>query len=307
MNNKDLAIRLSHCESEQEVINTLIEADLWNKPELWRPFGDIENNWSTIGNQQSEADAALVEKIVNSIDAMLMKECLIRGISPESAQAPKSIAEAMEEYFHIKGGKLQDITPSERTQLAKSITLTATGSKPGEASGFPCITIVDCGEGQTPMQMPNTILSLNKSNKLKVPFVQGKFNMGGTGVLRFCGTHSFQLIICKRCPDINNTNSDPSFSDWGFTLVRRERPKDGQDRRSSMVTYLVGNDREIRTFSANEGIDIIPTSKGQCETMHFGMYCKMYEFHMTSRLCSNINMALYTLSRKSFNSNPNKR
>lgn len=293
MNNKELAIRLSRCESEQAVIDTLIDVGVWDEPKFWRPFGDIENNWSTIGNQQSEAEAALVEKIVNSIDAMLMKECLARGISPESAQAPKSIAEAMEEYFHIRGGKLQDITPSERTQLAKSITLAATGSKPGEANGFPCITIVDRGEGQTPLQMPNTILSLNKSNKLKVPFVQGKFNMGGTGVLRFCGTHSLQLIISRRCPDIENTDNDSSFSSWGFTVVRRERPKDGRDRRSSMITYLVGDNYGIRTFSADKGIDVIPTSKGQYETMHFGMYCKMYEFHMSSRLCSNINMALY--------------
>lgn len=293
MNNKDLAIQLSHCESENEVIAALSEAGVWDNPSLWRPFGDIENNWSTIGNQQSEAEAALVEKIVNSIDAMLMKECLIRGVVPDSTLAPKSISDAMEQYFHIKGGKLQELTTTERTKLAKSITLAASGKKPTDANGYPCITIVDCGEGQTPRKMPDTILSLNKSNKLKVPFVQGKFNMGGTGVVRFCGTHSFQLVISKRCPDIANTDDDSTFSEWGFTIIRRERPKDGHDRRSSMVTYLVGEDRQIRTFSAEEGIPVIPSSKGKYDIMHYGMYCRMYEFHMSSRLCSNINMALY--------------
>jgi hypothetical protein len=31
--------------------------------------------------------------------------------------------------------------------------------------------------------MPRTILSLHKGNKNAIPFVQGKFNMGGSGVL----------------------------------------------------------------------------------------------------------------------------
>ena len=293
MDNKTLALRLAHSESSADVISTLEEIGVWDNPGCWRPFGDMENNWSTIGNQQSEAEAALVEKIVNSIDAMLMKECLIRGISPESFQAPRSIAEAMEEYFGIKGGKLQDLTQSERTKLAKSIILTATGDKPGENSGYPCITIVDCGEGQTPKKMPDTILSINRTNKLKVPFVQGKFNMGGTGVLRFCGENCFQLVISKRCPQIPNTQVDDSYEEWGFTIIRRERPKYGLDRRTSMFTFLVDDNREIRTFSANDGIDVIPTSKGTDDIMHYGMYCKMYEYRMAPGISSNINMRFY--------------
>lgn len=291
MNNKELAVRLAYCENEEAVIATLLEAGVWNNPDMWRPFGDMENNWSTIGNQQSEAEAALVEKIVNSIDAMLMKECLVRGIAPDSLQAPRSISDAMEQYFHIKGGKLQDITPSERTNLAKSIILAATGYKPGEGSGYPCITIVDCGEGQTPQRMPETILSIGKTNKLKVPFVQGKFNMGGTGVLRFCGKHSFQLVISRRCPGIPNDGFDSTYDKWGFTLIRRERPNEGHNRRSSMVTYMVGSDNEMLSFDA-ESIDVIPTSKGTYETMHYGMYCKMYEFRMSDR--TNINMRPYS-------------
>ena len=291
MNNKDLALKLAYCDNEDDVISALCEAGVWNDSSRWRPFGDVENNWSTIGNQQSEAEAALVEKVVNSIDAMLMKECLKRGIQPDSDAAPKSIAEAMETYFQIRGGKLQDLTAGERTSLAKSVVLAATGYKPTEGSGYPCITIADRGEGQTPKRMPETILSISKSNKLKVPFVQGKFNMGGTGVLRFCGEHSFQLIISRRCQEIPN-DDDPTFNKWGFTIVRRERPRDGTNRRSSMVTYLVGEDNEILSFDAPDGIAIIPTSKGEYETMSYGMYCKMYEFHMSAR--SNINMNLYS-------------
>jgi hypothetical protein len=56
------------------------------------------------------------------------------------------------------------------------------------------------GEGQTPEKMPDTLLSLNKSKKLRIPFVQGKFNMGGTGALKFCGKEAIQFILSKRDP-----------------------------------------------------------------------------------------------------------
>jgi len=296
MENKELALRLSQCESDVEVLSVLKEIGVWDDSRYWRTFGDMENNWSTIGNQQSEPEAALVEKIVNSIDAMLMKECLIRGISPESSDAPKSIAEAMETYFNIKGGKLQDISQTERTKLAQQIIFAASGDKPNENTGSPCITIVDSGEGQSPKRMPDTILSINKANKLKVPFVQGKFNVGGTGVISFCGENCFQLIICKRCPEISSEKDefDETAGLWGFTITRRELPTEGSNRRTSMITYLVGLDNNVRSFNADDGIEVIPTSKNNSfRTMTHGMYCKMFDFKMPSRLCSNINMNLY--------------
>lgn len=293
MNNKDLAISLSKCENEQEIISLLKAENLWEDKNRWRAFGDNDNNWSTIGNQQSYADAALVEKIVNSVDALLMKECLLKRIDPTSPKAPQSIPEALELFFGITGGKIQNLTESERTKLAQdNIIFAATGMKTK-----PNYVIVDCGEGQTPTDMPNTILSINKSNKLKVPFVQGKFNMGGTGVLCFCGDNNFQLIISKRCPDICNYKNDTD-SLWGFTIIRRERPYAGTGLRSSEYTYLVDSHNDIMTFKADTGIAIIPSSKKDpngntiYNTMHYGMYCKMYEYKIPGRLATNINMGL---------------
>lgn len=290
MDNKQLALALARCENEVEVISLLEAEGLWNSPDNWRSFGDNDNNWSTIGNQQSEADAALVEKIVNSVDALLMKECMIRGIEPKSDKAPRSIASALEMFFGITGGKIQNLTEADRTGLAQNnIILAATG--PDNVN--PNIVIVDRGEGQSPKRMPDTILSINKSNKLKVPFVQGKFNMGGTGVLCFCGEHNFQLIISRRCPDIL-TKDDETHNLWGVTIVRRERPTKENGLRSSKFTYLTEANHNIISFEAEEGIEIIPTSKGMYDTMEFGMYCKMYEYKMPSRLRTNINMNLYS-------------
>ena len=70
MDAKELAIRLASTETEDEVVHILKREGYWDDYCCWRSFGDNDNNFSTIGNQQSRPDAALVEKIVNAVDAM---------------------------------------------------------------------------------------------------------------------------------------------------------------------------------------------------------------------------------------------
>ena len=69
--NESLCTKLLRSDSEAEVVSILKEAGYWDDASSWRPYGDLSNNYGTIGNQQSEAVAALVEKIVNAIDARL--------------------------------------------------------------------------------------------------------------------------------------------------------------------------------------------------------------------------------------------
>ena len=226
-----LCINLANAESETEVIALLKKAGYWDNPADWQYYGGNENNFATIGNQQSRPEAALVEKIINSVDALLMSECLQRGVDPTSDDAPDSIYDALAKYYKIPEGKLTNIGTNQRTALAENIFLIATGSKTS-----PCYSIIDKGEGQTPKKMPDTLLSLAKSNKLRIPFVQGKFNMGGTGIFQFCGEHNIQLIISKRHPKIKENEEDPTKTKWGFTVIRRENPQHGV--RSSSYRYL---------------------------------------------------------------------
>jgi hypothetical protein len=92
---KDLCLALVKCETEEEVIKILKQEKYWDNQEYWIDFGANENNYSIIGNQQSKPEAAVVEKIINSVDALLMAECLKQGIKPDSQEAPKSIKEAL--------------------------------------------------------------------------------------------------------------------------------------------------------------------------------------------------------------------
>lgn len=294
MNNnqkKELCLALMRADSEAEVLRILSEAGFWDNKRVWRLYGDRENNFSTIGNQQNRPDAALVEKLVNSVDARLMHECLARGINPESSAAPQSIRDAVARFFEkggsagsIYGGQISAWDNEKRREVARGITLAATGMKPQD--GDPCITIADCGEGQTPRKFPDTFLSLEKSNKLRIPFVQGKFNMGGTGVLEFCGKRNLQLVLSRRSPRILNGNfAHPTDGEWGFTIVRREDPSG--NRRSSSYTYLapVGVDErpqqgDVLTF-ASDTMPIFPDgASAYVRESEFGSLIKLYEYSM---------------------------
>ncbi len=280
---------LLEADTEQAVIAILLEAGYWNRSEVWRFYGDVENNWAQSGNQQSLAEAALAEKVVNAVDARLMGECLARRIDPTSERAPRSIRQAVAWFFDdssgekmATGGYVED-WPSEKIRsVAGGITLCATGTRPDTLS----LTISDNGEGQTPRRLPDTILSLNKSNKLYIPFVQGQFNQGGTGALRFCGRNNIQLVISRRNPAILNTSCNENDLEWGFTIVRRERPVDGK-RRNSVYTYLAPCDilelkdhhhGKILSFRADQ-FGIFPDKEGPySRTAEFGTCIKLYEY-----------------------------
>ena len=69
-----------------------------------------------------------------------------------------------------------------RQKQAEEIQLLADGPRM-ETS----LIVYDNGEGQYPEEFENTFLSLLKGNKSEIPFVQGKYNMGGTGAIVHCG------------------------------------------------------------------------------------------------------------------------
>jgi hypothetical protein len=232
MDNYQLFDLLLKAEGESEVDDILRKVGFLNdNPDVWQPFGGFGMNLNQINNQQSDATAALVEKLINSIDAVLMAECHYAGIDPKGADAPRTMAEAVQRLFKVKDGRLENLTPTERTALAERIHFAATGTKKE-----PCYLVVDRGEGQTPNSFKDTFLSLTKQNKDDIPFVQGRFNCGGTGVLPFCGEHKYQLIVSRRHPSCPAEAADGTRDLWGFTIVRRQRAAPG--RKSSMYVFL---------------------------------------------------------------------
>lgn len=282
---KHLTLLLVRAENEADVVDILIKANLWDDGNVWKEVDSSSGNWSTIGNQQSNPDTALVEKIINSVDAVLMKECLVRGMEPTDQNAPKNIAEAQKTYFGIYNGKLSSVDASVRSKLSENIFLVASGSKKN-----PSYSIIDKGEGQSPENFINTFLSLNKGNKSKVQFVQGKFGMGGTGVFRFGSPkHNLQLIISKRHQDILKGMGDGL---WGMTIIRRVPPT-GQ-MRSSVFTYLAPAGKILSFFS--QSLPLLPDEnlRPYFKSIECGTFIKIYDYQMnTGRLRSDATRHLH--------------
>lgn len=248
MDNVELFEQLLHAETEDAVDSILSTAGYLQDETAWRPLG-FENNFAAIGNQQSDPSGAFVEKIINGEDGVLMAMCFAAGIDPESPEAPRTMAEAVEKFCGVRDGRLDNLSTSEQAKLADNIHVVVVGSKDN-----PNYLIIDRGEGQTPAKFPDTFVSLMRSNKMRIPFVQGKFNSGGTGILQFCGTRNYQLIVSRRHPKCPVDPNDLTAEQWGFTLVRRLLPAGG--RKSSMYVYLApgGN---VPAFEA-DAIKVLP-------------------------------------------------
>ena len=235
MNTMQLFNKLYFAQTENDVDKIINTPPYIFKSENWSPLGGNESNFGVIENQQSTPIAALIEKITNSIDAVLMKKCLQAGIAPKSSQAPRSMEEARTNFFpNHRDWDLATL----RNQQAESIQILADGPR-----GKTSLIIYDDGEGQHPKEFENTFLSLLRGNKNEIHFVQGKYNMGGSGAIVFCGKKRYQLIGSKR---YDNTG------EFGFTLIR-EHPLSKEEegvKKNTWYEYLK-IDGKIPAFQAD--------------------------------------------------------
>ena len=234
--NKEIFSKLLSISSSDEIAS-LIDNEVFFKPEncSWKPYGGRENNAGQVEGQMKSSSNALVEKITNSIDALLMRRCYeVEGAAPDSKdpKLPKSLSEAIQKYF---GG--EDEINKKRSEWAKqNLVVLAEGDKK-----HPTITIIDRGEGQSPERIQDTIVHLSGSIKRNVDFVFGKYHQGGSAAIRFCGAkgHCYQLVISRRSESIADKNTANNF---GWTLVRR-------NYKSRVAYYEYCTDKDEKTFN----------------------------------------------------------
>ena len=272
MDSKALCLRILDAESERQVYDIVNDV-----PELldsgnWFPIDGRETNFNVVTNQASTGSTALTELCTNMVDAILMKHAYLNGVDPLGPAAPRSVIEGVRDLVRLPGarsGILAEVDADSYLKefAEKNLVIGVTGGRRGGV--LPCFTFVDNGEGQDPDKFETTFLSLSAGNKSNIPFVQGKYNMGASGVLTYCGDHWYKLIISRRYDGSDG---------WGWTLVRR-RPGGGMP----VAEYFKPNGA-IPSFPAT---DLRPMrmqnreqdDRVQCST---GTVVKLYDYQMGS-------------------------
>lgn len=265
MNPKKLCLALAQSESEKEVSAIIKNHPILSNKNNWKHYGGVANNIGTITGQAPESVPSLIEKITNSIDALLIKACKVNGDDPRSLSSPQTMEEALKKYFGLDDAKYADLKDSQRRELASNIQVIAEGSLKN-----PNIIIVDDGEGQHPQDFPDTFVSLSRGNKRDIFFVQGKYNMGGTAVLPFCGQNRYQFILSRKSWPSDDKNK------YGFTLVRRNRGI-GEHVKCSWYEYCVDQNERIFEFNSK------PLELGLFgKKFEAGTYIKLYNYDLRS-------------------------
>jgi hypothetical protein len=240
MRDEDLLTELLEAETESTVLNALESRGLFGPEEFskrWRFLGRMQNNQAIVLAQQSAPVAALVEKYTNAVDSILLRHCKAAGVDPRGPDAPPSMTSAVDRFLGDLDSKEQD---EIRRVAEENIVLYATGRK-----DRPTISLYDGGEGQLAQNFPKTFCSLiafgeEGAYKKGVPFVQGQFNMGGSGVLPFCSEQRrLQLVVSRVPADVAKTDEH----EWAFTLFCFFE-------KEASWCYLVGDDGSILTAGA---------------------------------------------------------
>ena len=266
--------RLLDAESEAAVQAVIDDVPEMRDAKNWRPLDGRETNFNITSNQASDGGKALTELMTNMVDAVLMKHALQKGIDPKGKKAPATMHQAVDKLIRpLHGGKLTNLDPNDPwlRQFAQSnLVIGVTGAKT-KRTGLPCYTFADNGEGQHADQFETTFLSLSTGNKKDIPFVQGKYNMGSSGVLGYCGLKWFKLIVSRRYD---------GTGPWGFTLMRK-RPGGGMP----IAEYFVLPGGKIPTFEEDA---IFPFMKGDGKRyngMHLGTgtIIKLFDYQIGSR------------------------
>lgn len=267
---KQICFSLLNAKSEEEVEEIIRNNRTFFAQENWKPFPD--GSFGTIESQGRDPHRAIVEKLTNAIDAILLRECLKRKINPESKEAPQSINEALKLFFDIDDGDIVGLPKDKIDRLASQIYLVAENLRDKKAS----IYIVDKGEGQEPANFKNTFLKFG-GNKVKVFFVHGRFGTGSFGVLPNSGDKGFQLVLSKKY-------SDNKSGDWGWTLIRKNMGEDVQAK-SAWYEYVTDNG-EIPTFQEDDLSKVIKTVVGyerlDMDEYTSGTLIKVYDYDLVT-------------------------
>ncbi len=230
----------------------------------WQPIEDDQQMAAVVANQQVSPIGAIVEKLTNSMDALLLRRCAKSKIDVESEHTSSVMENILSVAYPARDKWRQ---PAARREEALNLQVLVDGYQKGRRGG-PSVVVYDNGEGQEPGDFLNTFLSFQGSRH-NVPFTYGTLGVGGTTAFPFCGKKGYQLFLSKK-----NTAGASNMA--GFVLVRRR-----VDDEASLFKYeYLTIDGEIPSFELTDGLDL-----GLHERQFTGgTVCKMFSYDFPVQL-----------------------
>lgn len=195
--------------------------------EHWRFVGDNPSNGSVIGMLR-KGEKGLIERVTNGVDAVIEKKVAeLFGTAPSSSNTV--IAKAFPKYYECRQ-KIKKGEEGARSNAYDAANQVLVAVSDGSRSSRPTFDVVDHGTGISGKDFPNTILSLNKGNKLSSDkqYLIGAFGQGGSTSLSFANA----TVIVSKIED-----------KFWFTIVRAV---DLEDYKNIAYVYLTV-DGEIPT------------------------------------------------------------
>jgi hypothetical protein len=257
---KKIFEQLLKANTAREVTDILVE--LTDNHEIrWEAVGGRGNNQSTI-NMGTDPTAGLVERITNSIDAVLDLEWYQQGC-PKDIDSPRA---AVQKWFGLQEGKLRNIKDASAKniqELAKRISVTL---KDSEREEFPTVEIRDYGIGIKGEDFSRTILSLNDDNKINKLHQMGAYGQGGSTALSF---NTFTIIISRPHKILKKGNS------VSFTIVRFNDGGLGQ-RKLGWYEYCLAENNQPFSIEVDE-----EKFKAGTLVRHIGMDIGKYKAKIT--------------------------
>lgn len=207
----------------------------------WRLVGD-RANYPTI-HIASIPVSSVVERLTNAIDAQLEAIALS---SPKMIEGCKSPRRLVEKRYGIEGGYLTSlgIARSRRERLVEQSGVRIT-VRDGDAQDTPTIDVTDKGIGVARNEFPETLLSLNRRNKISKWYLMGRFGQGGSTTYRFS---EYTVMISRRRLSRNDLDNRVSF-----TIVKYREAK--ADEKDGQYVYLVKQSDQLPFSIPADGMD----------------------------------------------------
>lgn len=190
-----------------------------------RYLGDQEANWSSISSP-ADATSVLFERATNMFDAIIEFEAERRA--EVGCRSPKAAAHW---FFGVPMEGVGDMTPTAREAMSELALVMLLDSD--NSTKRPTIAFRDKGIGLRPAEVPNTILSLQKSNKLRKAYTHGIFGKGGSSA---CAFSSATIVVTRKQPELLSVGEEDRISVAGV------REDEADDMGLPFYRYLVGAD-----------------------------------------------------------------